>query len=431
MRINSWSQTIKLENVDIWTSSGVQEKKDLVIENGVLRSISDSRTQEPKSSRKVVLPSGVDTQVHMRVPGQIEKESPETSIMAAVAGGVGACLNMPNTRPVLDSVEVLRAGQEAVAPFTEKWGAHVLFSGCVSLGQKGQSLAPLKELFEAGCVAFTDDGHGVATSELMHQAFQVLSDLGAPLLQHAEMPGAEGPLALGPIQKKLGLKPYDEKLEVDMLARDLAILQSYPKARYHLLHISSRHCLPLLSEAKKSGLKVTGEVTPHHLYFSSEDISEENKSFKMNPPIRSPQDRTLLARGLAEGAIDWMATDHAPHEFETKQKDFSGASFGTLGLETSFSVLLKMVQDKVISPQRLVQVWSSQPAEFLGIQKEYGDVQVGRPFRAILVDPSTYTKVQPQKFYSQSKNSCFDGVTLPGVILAHGTRSGWVEITTE
>jgi dihydroorotase len=431
MKISPWSQTLKLENVDIWTASGVQEKKDLVIENGVLQSISDSKAHDVKLSRKVVLPSGVDTQVHMRVPGQTEKESPETSIMAAVAGGVGACLNMPNTRPVLDSVAVLRAGQKAIAPFTEKWGAHILFSGCVSLGQKGQSLAPLKELFEAGCVAFTDDGHGVATSELMHQAFEILSDLGAPLLQHAEMPGAEGPLAPGPIQKKLGLKPYDEKLEVDMLARDLEILQKYPKARYHLLHISSRHCLPLLFEAKKRGLHVTCEVTPHHLYFSSEDITEDNKSFKMNPPIRSPEDRTQLAKGLADGTIDWMATDHAPHEFETKQKDFSEASFGTLGLETSFSVLLKMVQDKVLSPQRLVQVWSSKPAEFLGIQNEYGDIQVGRPFRAILVDSLVSTEVQSHKFHSQSKNSCFEGEILPGAILAHGTRAGWIELKTK
>lgn len=429
MKISPWSQIVKLENVDIWTPWGVQEKKNLLIENGILKSISDSKSLDEKSARKVVLPSGVDTQVHMRVPGQTEKESPETSIMAAVAGGVGACLNMPNTRPVLDSVEVLRAGQNAVAPFTEKWGAHVLFSGCVSRGQKGQSLAPLRELFEAGCVAFTDDGHGVATSELMTQAFEILSDLGAPLLQHAEMPGAEGPLAPGPIQKKLGLKPYDEKLEVDMLARDLKILKKHPKARYHLLHISSRHCLPLLFEAKKQGLHVTGEVTPHHLYFSSEDITEENKSFKMNPPIRGSEDRVQLAQGLAEGAIDWMATDHAPHEFETKQKDFSGASFGTLGLETSFSVLLKMVQDEVLSPQRLVQVWSTKPAEFLGIQNEYGDIQVGRPFRAILVAPSVSRKVQPQMFHSLSKNSCFEGETLPGVILAHGTRSGWIEIT--
>jgi dihydroorotase len=265
----------------------------------------------------------------------------------------------------------------------------------------------------------------------MHQAFEILSDLGAPLLQHAEMPGAEGPLAPGPIQKKLGLKPYDEKLEVDMLARDLEILQKYPKARYHLLHISSRHCLPLLFEAKKRGLHVTCEVTPHHLYFSSEDITEDNKSFKMNPPIRSPEDRTQLAKGLADGTIDWMATDHAPHEFETKQKDFSEASFGTLGLETSFSVLLKMVQDKVLSPQRLVQVWSSKPAEFLGIQNEYGDIQVGRPFRAILVDSLVSTEVQSHKFHSQSKNSCFEGEILPGAILAHGTRAGWIELKTK
>jgi dihydroorotase len=241
------------------------------------------------------------------------------------------------------------------------------------------------------------------------------------------MLGAEGPLAPGPLQRKLGLRPYEAKLETDMVARDLRVLEKYPKARYHLLHVSSKDSIPMMLSARQNGFRVTSEVTPHHLYFSSDDIVAENKSFKMNPPIRGVDDREVLQSALAKNEIDWMATDHAPHEVETKTKEFALASFGTVGLETSLQTLLWMVKVGKLTPKRLVQAWSTAPAKFLGIAEEFGEIQVGKPFRAVLVNLEHEEKINSQNFWGLSKNSCFEGVLLPGKILGHATRSGWFD----
>ncbi|MES3038602.1 MAG: amidohydrolase family protein, partial [Bdellovibrionota bacterium] len=335
--------------------------------------------------------------------------------------------NMPNTKPLIDNVAALRLGQDEVARPKAEWGIEVLFSGCVSIGQKGDQVAPLEELFKAGAVAFTDDGRGVGTEKVMGEAFAILEKLNAPLLQHAEMLGAEGPLAPGPVQEKLGLKPYDAKLETDMVERDLRLLKNYPRARYHLLHVSSRLSIPLMMKAKSEGLIVTSEVTPHHLYFSSSDIVETNRSFKMNPPIRGEEDRAALVDALAKGQIDWMATDHAPHESNTKEKSFSEATFGTVGLETSLQTLLALWKRGKLTAERLVDVFSTAPAKFLNIDKEYGTIKVGRPFRAVLVDVTATEKVEEQNLWGLSKNTCFAGATLQGKIIAHGTRKGWFQ----
>lgn len=415
------SKSQVIEAVDLWTGAGVQENVDVHFRDGIVTSIEPSA----KAARgRVLLPAGIDTQVHLRVPGQAEKETADSGCLAALHGGVGAMLTMPNTNPFIDNVQTLQMAQEEVQPLEAEFGVKVLFSACISLAQKGMEVAPLRELAAAGAVAFTDDGKGVLTSKVMEDAFAILQDLELPLLQHAEMPGAQGPLAPGPVQESLGLKPYLANLETDMIKRDLQILEGYPKARYHVLHLSSGDSVHLLEEAKRKGLRVTGEVTPHHLYFSSEDIQADNKSFKMNPPLRSSQDRKVLQAALAKGQIDWMATDHAPHEADTKVANFQSASFGTTGLETSLQVLLWMVHQKMLTPSRMVQVWSAEPAKFLGLQEEFGDIRVGRRLRAVLVDISQNVMVEERMMWGLSKNSCFLGQTLPGKIIAHYTSSG-------
>jgi dihydroorotase len=234
-------------------------------------------------------------------------------------------------------------------------------------------------------------------------------------LQHAEIPGHGAVLAPGPLQKELGMPSYDESRETEMVERDLKLLQQVPGARYHVLHVSSFKTIELIKSARKRGLHVTCEVSPHHLYFTSDDIVRDNSSFKMNPPLRSDHDRTALQIALRDGDCQFVATDHAPHESDVKSSNFKTSAFGTTGLETSLQVLFWLWQRQQLSTARLVEVWSSAPANFLGISSQFGDLAVGKPFNAVLADPRACDRVVlSHDFVGQSKNSCFIGTNLPG-----------------
>jgi dihydroorotase len=246
------------------------------------------------------------------------------------------------------------------------------------------------------------------------------------LLQHAEFLGHGGSLAPGPVQAKVGATPYPDEPEWKMVERDLRELERHPKARYHVLHVSSRKSLELVKEGRKKGLRVSCEVTPHHLFFNTETIDGSNLSFKMNPPIRSPEDQKALWEGLESGDIDFVATDHAPHEAVMKIGSFDKAAFGTLGLESTLGVLIHGFKRGMIRPMRFVEVWASKPAEFLRLPKGHGSFQADSPFHAVWVDvhaPATdYTE---ESISSLSKNSCFIGSKLPGKVLGafHGNRA--------
>jgi dihydroorotase len=428
--MKKWTRTphsaelLTFQDIEVWTSEGIKPHCDVVLRDGRLVEIRPAASRIVRKSRVALLPAAVDTQVHMRTPGQWEKETPDTALLAALRGGVGALLTMPNTKPVLDTVQALDLAKAQVASAESRYGVRVLYSVAGTDGQKGEKVAPLEELVRAGAVAVTDDGKGVSNDGVQLEIFMRLQPLGIPFLQHAETLGAEGPLADGPVPRKQGLKPYSAKHETDMVSRDLKLLEKTPGARYHLLHTSSGDSIPLIEKAKAMGLKVTAEVSPHHLYFSSDDIDEGNTSFKMNPPLRSTTDREALIDGLASGAIDWVATDHAPHEMSSKTKPFAEASFGTLGLETMVPVVLDLVAKQRLTPARAVQVLSKAPAEFLGLSESYGHLRVGSPMRAILVNPDVPWTVRGQEHASLSKNTCFDGARLVGKVIAHVTPSG-------
>ena len=423
-RIPHSSELITFQDIEVWTAEGVRAHCDVSTRNGRLVEIRPAKERIARADRVVMMPAAVDTQVHMRTPGQWEKETPETALHAAMKGGVGALLTMPNTKPVLDTVAALELAKHQVAVAETRYGVQVLYSVAGTDGQQGARVAPLEDLVKAGAVAVTDDGKGVSNDGVQLEIFMRLEPLGIPFLQHAETLGAEGPLADGPIPRKQGLKPYSSKHETDMVARDLGLLEKTPKARYHLLHTSSGESIPLIEKAKSKGFRVTAEVSPHHLFFSSDDIDEGNTSFKMNPPIRSLKDREALIEGLASGAIDWVATDHAPHEISTKTKPFAEASFGTLGLETMVPVVLDLVAKGRLTPARAVEVLSSKPAEFLGLSEVYGHLRPGAPLRAILVNPDKSWTVHANDHASLSKNTCFDGVRLTGKVIGHVTSSG-------
>ena len=411
-----WPSSIEVGPISIWTSSGVRQSARISVSEQEITAIEENtshhRSAEAKSAggNLALLPLGVDSQVHLRTLGQDHKALPETELQAAVAGGIGALLNMPNTKPVIDSVASIQMAREKLGPFEKQFGVQVFQSAAITKDQTGGEIVDLETLARAGAVAFTDDGKGVENSKLMERVFQALENLQLPLLQHAEVPGHGGVLAPGPVQKQLGVKPYFDDPEVEMVKRDLHLLRKAPRARYHVLHVSSRRVIPLVKDAKASGLRVTSEVSPHHLYFNCNDIVMGQSSFKMNPPIRSSEDQEALVAALACGDIDWMATDHAPHESTTKTEDFTHAAFGTLGLETALLVLLELYKQGKLTETRVVQVFSDAPAKFLGLPSSWSHIQVGMPFRGVLVDLDSPTPPQQtQDILSLSKNSCFLG----------------------
>lgn len=406
--------------VELWTTKGKLERAFVEVENGIVKKISEKDLTSPSDTiidgrGFVLMPAGVDPQVHLRVPGQEHKETAETGLKAAVKGGYSAILTMPNTKPVLDTAEKILAAKETTAPFERHFGVNVLWTGSITQNLNSATLTPIEQMVRAGIRALTNDGLGVLSDAVMDEAFARLAPFDIPLLQHAEFLGHGGSLAPSSVQQRVGAKPYPESAELDMVERDLRVLAKHPQTRYHVLHVSSRKTIPLVQRAKDHGLRVTCEVTPHHLFFSGEDIDPGNKSFKMNPPLRSPEDREAFWRFLESGEIDFVSTDHAPHEAIVKSGNFDECAFGTIGLETTLGVLTWGFKRGLISQKRFVEVFSSAPARFLGLDSSYGDISEGQAFRAILYDIDTPDrKVFAEDFASLSKNSCFIGSELPG-----------------
>ncbi|MBN20260.1 MAG: dihydroorotase [Bdellovibrionaceae bacterium] len=425
-------QRYLIKNVQVWNADGVVENTDLLIESGIVqemkKGIDDSSIPHYDLTGKGLIPLGVDLQVHLRVPGQPKKEIAETGLRAALRGGVGAVLTMPNTAPYLDSVEAIEQGKKELEKWDEKLGVEVLWSACITRKMLGKELVDVESL-SSYVHAFTDDGLGVESDDLMEKIFKATEGTEIPVLQHAEYLGHGAALAPGPVQKSLGLKAYPAEAEWKMVERDLRLLEKYPNARYHVLHVSSRETLDLLRDAQARGLKASGEVTPHHLFFNSEDIHEDNKSFKMNPPIRSKEDQEALWEALSDGTLEYVATDHAPHEATMKKGSFSEVAFGTTGLETFLRVLFWGVKNKKITPQRLVEVFSLKPAEFIGISDRFGKIKEGFAFQAIEFDLTFPEKtVIDSDLVSLSHNSCFLGSSLPhGLGRVFNTKGIWFE----
>lgn len=411
----------KLRGVDFWTVDGVSPVYDIEFDQNKIVSM----TEVDRLSSLTAIPLGFDVQAHLRVPGQAQKETAETGLKAALVGGYAGVLSMPNTKPVIDSPEVLRQAQVEVSPYEKKYGVRAFFTSSLSKNLEGQELVDFRQMKEAGALAFTDDGLGLAQDDLMSRSLESLSEIDSRLLQHSEMPGHGGELAPGRVQEEVGAKAYPDDPEIEMLDRDLKLLEKYPRARYHLLHATSKRAVERIIEAKEKGLKVSAEVSPHHLFFCNEDIQPDNTSFKMNPPLRSSEDRKSLQEAVFEGGFDFVATDHAPHAQNEKGEDFSCAAFGTIGLETTLPVLLHFYQRKKLNPQRLVEIFSKAPQDFLGLQVAPQKFETGSAARFCLIRPDRQpTAFEESQIASLSKNSCFLGAKLPRGAIASVTSAG-------
>jgi dihydroorotase len=366
----------------------------------------------------VVCPGFIDMHTHLREPGQEHKETIATGAAAAAAGGFTAVACMPNTDPVNDEASVTRY---IVQKATEAGSVRVYPIGAISKGSKGELLAEMADLKAAGCVAFSDDGHPVASAILMRRALEYAGAVGLPVIDHCEEPSlkGEGVAHEGRVASVLGLRGIPSAAEEIIVARD-AILAEMTGGRVHLAHLSTRGSLALVRDAKTRGVRVTCEVTPHHLVLTDERLAAPipyDTNLKMNPPLREPSDRDALVAGVADGTVDAIATDHAPHHLDDKHVEFDRAPFGIVGLETAIPLIVdRLVHRGIIKMARLVEVCSLNPSRILGVGG--GTLAPGSPADITILAPDQRVVVRPDRFRSKSRNTPFGGWELRGTVAA-------------
>lgn len=391
---------------------------DVLIADGVVAAIGE-RLEPPagaevvEAAGRVVTPGLIDMHVHLREPGQEYKETIRTGTMAAAAGGFTAVACMANTKPVNDERSVT---EFIVAEAARHGFARVHPIGAVSKGLAGDELAEIGEMVGAGAVGFSDDGKPVRHPGLMLRALQYSQHFGVPIIQHAqdmELSG-DGVMHEGVWSTRLGLPGIPGLAEDLNVARDLLLLEE-SGGRYHVAHLSTARCLELVRQAKHRGLAATCEVSPHHLLLTDRAVAEGEFSthLKMNPPLRAESDRQALLAGLADGSVDVIASDHAPHHVDEKDQQFSAAPFGIVGLETTVSLVLdRLVGPGLISLSRAVELLSCAPARVLGLPT--GTLKVGAPGDVTLLDLEQTITVDPSRFRSKGRNTPFGGWTLRG-----------------
>jgi dihydroorotase len=358
----------------------------------------------------VVAPGLVDLHTHLREPGREEAETVETGSRAAALGGYTAVVAMPNTDPPIDSAAVVREVLELgeVAGLVD-----VRVAGAITKGRRGEELAPMAEMAALGVRLFTDDGAGVADSRLMRRALEYASALGVTLAQHCEDPAlaAGGHMHEGAWSSRLGVPGIPAEAEELMVMRDVALAR-LTGGRVHFLHLSTAGSVAIVRAAKAGGLRVTAEVTPHHLALTDECCRGYDPVFKVSPPLRTPADVAALKEGLADGTLDAIATDHAPHPQEAKEEPFDQAPPGMLGLETALAVALS---ESGLPIERVLALMSWQPARIAGIEGAHGGpVAEGRLANLVVIDPQADWVVDPDRLASRSRNTPFAGRRLRG-----------------
>jgi dihydroorotase len=365
------------------------------------------------ASGLVVAPGLIDMHVHLREPGQEYKETVASGTMAAAAGGFTAVACMANTEPVNDN----RSVTEHILSEAKRHGwARVHPIGAVSKQLAGEELAEIGEMVRAGAVAVSDDGKPVMNAELMRRALLFARHFGIPVIQHAEdlHLSGRGVMHEGEWSTRLGLAGIPGSAEDVMVARDLLLLED-TGGRYHVAHLSTARSMELVRQARRRGLPATCEVTPHHLVLTDEEVARTGFSThcKMKPPLRSEGDRQALLAGLADGTIDAIASDHAPHHADEKDVEFDLAPFGILGLETTLGLCLdRLVRPGLISLSRLVELLSAGPARVLGLAA--GTLRPGSVADVTLFDPEGEITIEAAAFRSRSRNTPFDGWKLQG-----------------
>jgi dihydroorotase len=363
------------------------------------------------ASGKIVCPGFIDIHVHLREPGYEYKETVATGTRAAAAGGFTAVCCMANTNPVNDNGAVT---DYILAKAKVEGVVRVYPIGAVTRGLRGEELAELAELAESGCVAFSDDGRCVMNAGLYRRAMEYTLPFGAPLISHAEDASLSRGASMneGVVSTETGLPGQPAAAEDVMVARDI-LLAELTGARVHIAHVSTAGAVRLIRDAKARGLQVSAEVTPHHLVLTEDAVRTWDPNTKMAPPLRTKRDVEALLEALADGTIDCIATDHAPHALSEKEGEFDRAAFGIVGLETAVAVLLdRLVRPGLLPLSTLIARLSRDPARLLNLPG--GKLAAGAPADVTILDPDAETVVDPLRFRSRSRNTPFGGWSLRG-----------------
>ncbi len=419
-------------------SQGIDQIGDLLIAEGKILQAGGAVTPIPSlsvilskaknldASGLVVCPGFIDLHCHLREPGFEDKETIATGTKAAAIGGFATVCCMANTEPPLDTPAAIdwvkqKASKDSLVA--------VLPIGCITKARKGEELTDMGELAEAGVLAFSDDGNPVASSQLMRRAMEYSRDLGLPIIDHCEDKtlSDNGIINEGQMSAKLGIKGIPAAAEEAMVTRDL-ILAKQTRARLHIAHASTKDSVELIRRAKEEGISVTAEVTPHHLTLTEERIAGEspNEPFdtnaKVNPPLRTEEDVQALIKGLKDGVIDAIATDHAPHTLADKNCGLELAAFGISGFETALGCLMGLVHQGEISLAQLISKLTCEPAKVIGRNGELGTLKAGAPANITILDPDREWIVYSRNFASKGKNTPYDGYKFKGKVMATISR---------
>ena len=417
-------------------TNDLDEPKDLLIDKGKIKALESPGKINIGTGEKpsiidakdcVVCPGLIDMHVHFREPGFEYKETIESGCRSAAAGGFTSVAVMPNTNPVNDT----RSVTEHILSLAKTEGIiNVYAIAAITRNLAGERLSEMADLKDAGAIAFSDDGRPVMNNELMRRAFEYSKMFKLPLIQHSEMLDLTegGCMNEGIVSTELGLKGMPAEAEDIMVYRDIALLEK-TGGRLHVAHISSKNSVDLVRQAKSRGLSVTCEVAPHHFTLTDEAVRGYDTNTKMSPPLRTISDVDAIKKGLKDGTIDIIATDHAPHDIVDKQVEYQNACFGIVGLETALPLSLKLVDEKILSMSELIKKLTSTPAGIFNLSS--GNLSLGNDADILIFNPNFEYSIDISKFHSKSKNSPFDGWKVKGKVIRTLVRGKTVYPTIE
>lgn len=389
-----------------------EQVSDVYIKNGKIESVGQNLTGDGEvidCTGLLLTPGLVDVHVHLREPGFEHKETIKSGTKAAARGGFTTICPMPNTNPIIDTPEILRDLNEKIESDAV---IKVLPYVSITTGLKGEELVDFEKLKAEGAFAFTDDGVGVQSADMMYRAMQSASKLDMAIVAHTEENSLiyGGAIHEGKTSAKLGVKGIPSITESTQIARDVLLAEA-ADCHYHVCHVSTKESVRVIRDAKRAGIKVTAEVTPHHLVLDENDITEKDPNYKMNPPLRASEDREALIEGLLDGTIDFIATDHAPHQDDEKAAGIETAPFGIVGIENAFQLIFtKLVKTGVFTLQQLVDWMTVKPSEVFKLDS--GTLKTGRAADITLIDLNREYMLDKNEFLSNSKNTPFHGETL-------------------
>lgn len=391
---------------------------DILIEDGIIKKTApaiEEEADEVIDARGLyVMPGFIDLHVHLREPGFEYKETIRTGSKAAARGGFTTVVPMPNTKPAIDSPRMV---EWLVNKAKEESLVHIIPVGAVTKGQAGEEMVDIKKMAEAGMRAVSEDGKSVMNTRLYRDAMREAKEAGVVVLAHCEDKELAGNGAMneGDKSRELGIAGISNAVEDVIAARDI-LLAKETGVRLHLCHCSTKDSVSLLKWAKEQGISVSGEVCPHHFALSEEDIKEDDGNYKMNPPLRKKEDMEALKKGLSQGIMEVIATDHAPHSKEEKDKSIADAAFGIVGLETAFSLTMTELVDKgYLTPMEMVEKLSTNPARIMGLKK--GSLEEGMAADITIADLDREYMIKPEEFVSKGKNTPFGGFRVKGKVV--------------